>query len=48
MSGVQGYKELCVAAKKEEKRLIELEKKQHYLKSDTEITYCTLQEIITN
>jgi len=34
VSGVQGYKELCVAAKKEEKRLAQLRKKQQYLKSD--------------
>ena len=38
VSGVQGYKELCVAAKKEEKRLIELQKKQQYLKSDRLLT----------
>ena len=32
VSGSQNYRELCIAAKKEERRLAELERKQHYLK----------------
>ena len=32
VSGAQSYKELCVAAKREERRLAELKKKQQYLK----------------
>ena len=34
VSGSKNYRELCVAAKKEERRLAELKKKQQYLKSD--------------
>ena len=34
VSGAQGYRELYVAAKKEEWRLAELKKKQQYLKTD--------------
>jgi len=34
VSGSQNYRELCVAAKKEERRLAELKKKQQYLRSD--------------
>ncbi|XP_065908993.1 uncharacterized protein [Dysidea avara] len=33
VSGAQNYKELCLAAKREERRLNELKKKQHYLKN---------------
>ena len=33
ISGSQNYKELCIAAKKEERRLAELKKKQQYLSS---------------
>ena len=32
VSGAQNYKELCLAAKREERRLAELKKKQQYLK----------------
>ena len=32
VSGAQNYKELCLVAKREEKRLSELKKKQQYLK----------------
>ena len=35
VSGAQSYRELCIAAKKEERRLAELKKKQQYLKSET-------------
>ena len=35
VSGAQNYKELCLAAKREERRLAELKKKQQYLKSGT-------------
>jgi len=34
VSGAQNYRELCVVAKKEERRLAELKKKQQYLKTD--------------
>ena len=34
VSGAQSYKELCLAARKEEKRLAELKKKQQYLKNE--------------
>ena len=33
VSGAQNYKELCVAAKREERRLAELKRKQQYLKA---------------
>ena len=33
VSGAQNYKELCVAAKREERRLVELKRKQEYLKA---------------
>ena len=33
VSGTQNYKELCVAAKREERRLAELQRKQQYLKA---------------
>ena len=33
VSGAQNYKELCVAAKREERRLAELQRKQQYLKA---------------
>lgn len=36
VSGAQIYKQLCLAAHKEEKRLVELKKKQQYLKSATQ------------
>jgi len=32
VSGAQNYKELCLAAKREERRLAELKKKQQYLR----------------
>ena len=32
VSGAQNYKELCIAAKREERRLAELKRKQQYLK----------------
>ena len=35
VSGAQGYKELCLAAKNEEKRLAELKKRQKYLRPTT-------------
>lgn len=35
VSGAQTYKELCLAAKNEEKRLAELKKRQKYLKPQT-------------
>ena len=35
VSGAQSYRELCIAAKKEERRLAELQKNQQYLKSET-------------
>ena len=35
VSGAQGYKELCLAARNEEKRLAELRKRQQYLKSSS-------------
>ena len=34
ISGAQCYKELCTAAKREERRLAELKRKQQYLKGD--------------
>ena len=34
VSGAQSYRELCIAAKKEERRLAELKKKQQYLKTE--------------
>ena len=34
VSGAQSYRELCIAAKKEERRLVELKKKQQYLKAE--------------
>ena len=34
VSGAQNYKELCLAAKREERRLAELKKKQQYLKGE--------------
>ena len=33
ISGAQNYKELCVAAKREERMLAELKRKQQYLKA---------------
>ena len=33
VSGAQNYKELCVAAKREKRRLAELQRKQQYLKA---------------
>jgi len=38
VSGAQGYKELCLAAKNEEKRQAELRKRQKYLKPTTPAT----------
>jgi len=38
VSGAQNYQELCAAAKKEERRLAKLKKKQQYLKSMFETT----------
>ena len=38
VSGAQGYKELCLAAKNEEKRQAELRKRQKYLKPTTQAT----------
>ena len=35
ISGAQGYKKLCLAAKSEEKRLAELKKRQKYLRPMT-------------
>ena len=35
VSGAQNYKELCVAAKREERRLAELQRKQQYLKAQS-------------
>ena len=32
--GAQNYKELCLAAKREERRLAELKKRQQYLKAE--------------
>lgn len=37
VSGAQGYKELCLAAKNEEKRQAELRKRQKYLKEMAEV-----------
>ena len=34
LSGAENYKELCLAAKREERRLGELKRKQQYLKAD--------------
>ena len=34
VSGAQSYRELCVATKKEERRLAELKKKQQYLNTE--------------
>ena len=36
VSGAQSYRELCIAAKKEEQRLAELKKKQQYLKTENQ------------
>ena len=38
VSGAQNYKELCLAAKREERRLAELKKKQQYLKAERPLT----------
>ena len=44
VSGAQTYKELCLASKNEEKRLVELEKRQQYLKSSTAPLPCFSKE----
>ena len=38
VSGAQNYKKLCLAAKREERRLAELKKKQQYLKGERPLT----------
>ena len=38
VSGAQNYKELCLAAKREERKLAELKKKQQYLKGERPLT----------